>query len=197
MIGHAGILPALVFGVVMLCWFAFVIVFLAHRKPPAAPESKREGSFAGIALQAAAYLIIWMVRRPFLSPIVSSRKPLDIALAVFAMFLAVISIWFTAKAVRTLGTHWSIAARLVEGHRLITEGPYRWVRHPIYTGMLGMLLATGLAVSRWIALPFALIVYAIGTWLRVRSEEKLLREAFGTQFEEYAGKVPAVIPFLF
>jgi protein-S-isoprenylcysteine O-methyltransferase Ste14 len=63
--------------------------------------------------------------------------------------------------------------------------------------MLGMLLATGLAVSHWIALAAALVVFAIGTWIRVRSEEKLLRGAFGAEFEEYAREVPAVVPYLF
>jgi len=71
------------------------------------------------------------------------------------------------------------------------------VRNPIYTGMFGMLLATGLAISHWIGLLIAVIVFAIGTLVRVRSEEKLLREAFGEEFVAYAGKVPAVVPFFF
>ena len=99
------------------------------------------------------------------------------------------------SAVRTLGKQWAIAARLVEGHKLITEGPYGWVRNPIYTGML--LLATGLAVSRWIALPAAIALFGMGTVIRVRSEEKLLREAFGEEFEQYTRRVPAVLPGIY
>ena len=119
-----------------------------------------------------------------------------IALSVLAMVLAVASVWFCAAAVRTLGKQWSLAARVLEGHKLVTEGPYNVVRNPIYTGMFGMLLATGLAVSHWIGLSIAIVVFAIGTFIRVRSEEKLLREAFGAEFEEYSRRVPAVIPFL-
>jgi len=59
------------------------------------------------------------------------------------------------------------------------------------------LLATGMAISHWIGLLIAVIVFAIGTVVRVRSEEKLLREAFGAEFEAYASKVPAVVPLLF
>ena len=59
-----------------------------------------------------------------------------------------------------------------------------------------MLLATGLAISHWIGLLIAIVVFAVGTAIRVRSEEKLLREAFGEEFEAYARKVPAVMPFL-
>ena len=78
----------------------------------------------------------------------------------------------------------------------MTEGTYSVVRNPIYTGMFGMLLASSLAVSHWIGLSMAIVVFAIGTFIRVRSEEKLLREAFGAEFDEYARRVPAVIPFL-
>ena len=100
-------------------------------------------------------------------------------------------------AVKTLGKQWSLAARVVEDHKLVTEGPYKFVRNPIYTGMLGMLLATGLAVSHWIGLLAGLIVFALGTLIRVRSEEKLLRETFGTQWDEYSRRVSAVVPFVF
>ena len=191
-------LPALVFAVVMLSWMTFAVVFLAHKKPPAGPEQKRERvSIIGIALQGVGYAIVWSVRRHFFTPIAAMSKPLEIALAVLTIVLAVGSVWFVSAAVRALGKQWSIAARVVEGHKLVTEGPYRIVRNPIYTGMLGMLLATSLAISHWIALPIAIVVFAIGTWIRVHSEEKLLREAFGAEFEEYARKVPAVVPYLF
>lgn len=191
-------LPTLVFAVVMLSWIMFAVVFLAHKKPPSGPEQKRARvSIVGIALQGAGYAIVWSVHRRFFTPIAAMSKLLEITLAVLTMVLAVGSVWFVLAAVRTLGKQWSLAARLVEGHKLVTEGSYRMVRNPIYTGMLGMLLATGLAISHWIALPIAIVVFAIGTWIRVRSEEKLLREAFGAEFEEYARKVPAVVPYLF
>ena len=124
------------------------------------------------------------------------NKSLEIALSVLTMVLAVASVWFCGAAVRTLGKQWSLAARVLEGHKLVTEGPYNVVRNPIYTGMFGMLLATSLAVSHWTGLSIAIVIFAIGTFIRVRSEEKLLREAFGAEFDEYARKVPAVIPFV-
>lgn len=191
-------LPTLVFAVVILSWMMFVVVFLMHKKPPAGSEQKRERvSIVGIALQGAAYAIVWSIHRHFFTPIAPMSKPLEIALAILTMLLAIGSVWSVSAAVKALGKQWSIAARLVEGHKLVTEGPYRIVRNPIYTGMLGMLLATGLAISHWIALLIAIIVFAIGTWIRVRSEERLLREAFGAEFDEYARKVPAVVPYFF
>ena len=80
---------------------------------------------------------------------------------------------------------------------LMACGPYRFVRNPIYTGMLGMLVATGLAMEHWTALIVAVILFAVGLVIRVRSEEKLLRAAFGKEFEDYAQRVPAVMPGIF
>lgn len=191
-------LPTIVFAVVMLSWFAFVIVFVAWKKPPSGPDSKREPfSILGIAMQGISYLIVWSAHRPFFTPIAKVGKQLEIGLAVFTVIVAISSVWFVSAAVRRLGKHWSIAARLVEGHKLVTEGPYGIVRNPIYTGMFGMLLATGLAISHWIGLLIAIVVFIVGTLIRVHSEEKLLREAFGAEFAAYERRVPAVIPFLF
>ena len=191
------LLPTLVFVIVMICWFAFAGVFLLRKKPPSPPDSKRErGSLFGVALQGMSYGIVWGVRRAPFSPIVAS-KPISIAAGLLAVCAAVGSVWLITLAVKTLGKEWSLTARLVEGHKLATSGPYAIVRHPIYTGMLGMLVATGLAISDWLALLVALFIFFVGTTIRVRSEEKLLREAFGEQFENYARNVRAIVPGLY
>jgi protein-S-isoprenylcysteine O-methyltransferase Ste14 len=192
--------PTLTFAVVMASWFVFAAVFVVflRKKPPSAPDSKREPtSIIGIALQGVGYAVVWSIHRPRFTPIVRRGEFLEISLAILTMAVAVGSVWFVSAAVRTLGKQWSLAARVLEGHKLITSGPYNVVRNPIYTGMFGMLLATGLAISHWIGLSIGVIVFIIGTAVRVHSEEKLLREMFGERFEAYARKVPVVVPFLF
>jgi protein-S-isoprenylcysteine O-methyltransferase Ste14 len=189
--------PTLAFVAVLLAWLAFVITFLGHKKPPSPPDQKRDRlSIVGIVFQGLAYAVIWSIRRTWFTAMFGSNKSLEIALAVFIILLAAGSVWFCAAALRTLGQQWSLAARVVEGHKLVTEGPYSIVRNPIYTGMFGMLLATGLAVSHWIGVVLAIVIFATGTVIRVRSEERLLREMFASAFDEYARRVPAVIPFL-
>jgi len=195
---HFEFWPTIAFAVVILSWIAFVIVFLVWKKPPSPPDTKRERkSILGIALQGLGYAIVWSIHRQPFTSIVPMSKSAEIVLALLTMAIAIGSVWFVSTAIRTLRKQWSLAARLVEGHRLVTEGPYCVVRNPIYTGMFGMLLATGLAISHWIGLLMGVVFFAIGTVIRVRSEEKLLREAFGAEFEAYARRVPAVIPFLF
>lgn len=191
-------LPTIVVAVVMSCWFAFAAVFIFREKPPNAPDQKRDrASIPGVALQGLAYAIVWSIHRQFFSPIVTGIEWLELLAAAIAIAAAMGSVMLIMAAVKTLGKEWSITARMVEDHKLATEGPYARVRHPIYTGMLGMLIATGLAISHWIALVAAIVIFAIGTLIRVRIEERLLRETFGQRFEDYARKVPAVIPGIF
>ena len=192
------LLPTLVFVVVMICWVVFAGVFLLRRKPRSPPDQKREpSSLFGVALQGVSYGLVWGVRRPMFTPIISGSKPISIGAGLLAICAAVGSVWLITMAVKTLGKEWSLTARLVEGHQLATSGPYAVVRHPIYTGMLGMLVATGLAGSHWAALLVALVIFFIGTIIRVRSEEKLLREVFGEQFENYARRVWTIVPGLY
>ena len=182
----------------MICWFVFAGVFLLRKKPPSPPDQKRDrGSLIGVALQVMSYGIVWGVHRTAFTPIVSGNRPIAIAAGVLAIVAAIGSVWLFTTALKTLGKEWSITARLVEGHKLATSGPYAYVRHPIYTGMLGMLVATGLAISHWIALLAALLIFFIGTIIRMRSEDRLLREAFGEQFENYAQRVSAIVPGLY
>ena len=195
MILNPDFLPTLVFILVMCSWFAFAAVFLLRKKTKKAPERKTDrDSRVGVVLQGLSYALVWSVHRPAFSPIFQMSKTLEVAFAVSIATIAFGSVWIVMSAVRVLGKEWSVTARLVEGHKLATRGPYRFMRHPIYTGMLGMLLATGLAISYWFSLLAAIIIFFIGTTIRVRSEERLLREEFGSEFEDYARRVAAMLP---
>jgi protein-S-isoprenylcysteine O-methyltransferase Ste14 len=185
---------------VVFCWMVFAAIFLLRKRPPKEPEAKSDRrALLGIFLQMCAYFLVWFQApwQPFLPPVGVLSEAVGIAYSVCTVALAVASVWLVAAAVRTLGKQWALAARLVEGHKLITEGPYGFVRNPIYTGMLGMLVATGLAMEHWVALDVAVVLFAVGLVIRVRSEERLLRAAFGEGFEEYAKRVPAVLPGIY
>ena len=187
------------FYAVIACWWIFLLTFWLRKRPPRARETKRDWtSLAGLLLQAAGYFIIWFpqFRRKQFWP--AEASPLvEWGLAVLSLSMAIASVCLVNAAARRLGKQWALAARLVEGHTLIRDGPYRFVRNPIYTGMFGLLLATGLCLTQWLPLLAAAALFAVGTRIRVRSEENLLREAFGSEFEEYARHVPALIPGIY
>ena len=190
--------PTVTAAGVALSWVVYLAVFLSRKQPPRMPAQRRaHASWMGMALQTVGYLIalIWW-RAPF-TPIAPMPEIAQAAVAIVTLVLSFTSFGIILAAVRVLGKHWSYGARLVEGHKLVIAGPYCRVRHPIYSGMLGMLIASGIAVSRWQALLAAVFVFAIGTAIRIRSEEKLLREAFGDDFDAYRRYVPAILPRLF
>lgn len=194
---HAAIAAKVAFYGLVLCWWWFALTFWLRKWPPWARATKRDlTSYFGMALQAAAYFAVWNF--PFLlrrgSPIASKPDWLAWTTTMLALAIAIFSAWFVNAAVRRLGKQWSLAARIVEGHDLIDDGPYRFVRNPIYTGMFGMLVATGLTVSPLVPLLLACVIFLAGTFIRVRIEERLLREAFGPRFDDYAKRVPAMIP---
>jgi protein-S-isoprenylcysteine O-methyltransferase Ste14 len=193
-------LALITLGGVVLCWLFFAGIFLLRKRPPKEAEAKRDPrALLGIVLQMCGYFLVWFhpPGTQFLPRVAALSGVFGIVFAVFTISLAAASGWLLESAVRTLGKQWAVAARLVEGHELITVGPYAYVRNPIYTAMLGMLIATGLAMEHWIATVSAVVVFAIGMVIRVRSEEKLLRAAFGEKFEDYARRVPAVLPWIF
>jgi protein-S-isoprenylcysteine O-methyltransferase Ste14 len=190
-------LHGLVFTVALLCWLGVLGAMLLRIRAARGREVKRDPSWKlGLLLQSASIAVVFTIRRPLFTPFALLGAPCEIALAVLAAALAVTSAGMLLAALRTLGLHWTWPARLVEGHRLVTQGPYRLVRHPIYTALFGLSLATALANSRWTALGPFVVAFLIGTAIRVRGEDRLLREAFGTEFEAYARRVPALVPRL-
>jgi protein-S-isoprenylcysteine O-methyltransferase Ste14 len=188
------------FYALIVCWWLFALTFWLRKRPPRAREAKRDWtSMIGLTLQSAAYFCVWFypLQKRHFSPVTSESQAVEWGFAILTTGIAVASVWLVNSAARRLGKQWALAARIVEGHTLIQDGPYRFVRNPIYTGMFGMLLATGLVLTQWVPLLVAIVLFALGTWVRVRSEERLLREAFGAEFEAYARHVPAVIPGIY
>ena len=101
---------------------------------------------------------------------------------------------FAVWARMHLGRNWSGAVTVKEGHELIRTGPYRFVRHPIYTGILTAVIGTAICSGTLrAALGFALIAAALA--YKLRKEEAFMREVFPGQYDTYRGEVPALIPF--
>jgi protein-S-isoprenylcysteine O-methyltransferase Ste14 len=183
------------FALTIASWFGFGLVFLLRKKPPKAEESKRDpASRWGIALQSVGFFLTWFFQRLHFTPVIPMPIAAEYVVAVLTVGMALASDVLCLRAVQTLGKQWTYAARVIEGHELITQGPYAIVRNPIYLAMFGLMVSTGLASTKWPAILAGVIVFLIGNQIRIRSEERLLREVFGAQFDEYARRVPAFFP---
>jgi protein-S-isoprenylcysteine O-methyltransferase Ste14 len=97
---------------------------------------------------------------------------------------------------RALGRQWRVDAGLNPDHELVQSGPYRVVRHPIYTSMLCVLFGTGFMITPLPILLVSVVLFLIGTEIRVRIEDGLLASRFGDQFRDYQRSVFAYVPFL-
>ncbi len=161
--------------------------FAASRNKEAAGQVDCRARW-GILIEAVAYSVVWQARfweRPL--------PPWRAVLAVLFFALAAVLSW-TAR--RTLGRQWRIDAGLSVDHELVTSGPYRLVRHPIYTSMLCLLCATGFILAPWPLLLIATAVFILGTEIRVRAEDRLLASRFGERFRDYRRSVGAYVPFV-
>jgi protein-S-isoprenylcysteine O-methyltransferase len=114
-------------------------------------------------------------------------------LAVFGIVLAASGLALRAWAIHALGRSFGLTLGVRSSHRLITSGPYRYIRHPAYTGALALLLGLALTVCIWQALlGIGLLTAAVR--LRVRKEDAILRRAFGELFAAYEASVPPFLP---
>lgn len=94
-----------------------------------------------------------------------------------------------------LGRNWSGTVTLKQDHELVRRGPYRWVRHPIYTGLLCGLVGTAVVIGQWRGLV-AVVIVCVALWRKLRLEERWMGEMFGAAYARYREEVPALIPFL-
>jgi isoprenylcysteine carboxyl methyltransferase (ICMT) family protein YpbQ len=181
----------------MLFGGALFAARMRQRKTGGGMTAKRDlASWAGMALQGLGFAIVWGANRQhdYFWPGMGVGGMTVLAFA--TVTLAFGSAMLGLLAVRELGKQWSLTARVLESHELVQTGPFAQVRHPIYSALLGLLLATGLALSTAWLTGLAALVYLAGTWWRATREEALLRAHFGAAYEDYARRVPRLLPRL-
>lgn len=149
--------------------------------------------FISLVLCAALIYLLWI-------PIpvnVSSRS--DLFLRIFGLVLFVVGTLLVLWARKTLGRMWGISTsrevKLLPDHLLIKAGPYKMIRHPMYSGWWLALIGVILIYRTWILvvlLAFSLLVFA----RRARLEEKVLSKRFGAEWEAYAASTKSLIPFI-
>jgi protein-S-isoprenylcysteine O-methyltransferase Ste14 len=178
--------PAL-YLLILAGWLAWFLPFLRANRSGIAERIDPRARW-GVVLQALSYVLLW--QGSFWEHQPAAWK---IALATILFLTATV---LSSTSVRTLGRQWRVDAGLNRDHALVRSGPYAIMRHPIYTSMLCMLLATGLLVARWPLFLVALLVFLAGAGIRMRVENQLLAARFGVDFTEYKRLVPACIPGL-
>ncbi len=186
---NIGNLYAILWSVFLLVWL--IGWLLTKRTQERAPFTTRLAY--GVPITFGSYLIFAknpaLTRLPRLLPEGMPFETLALVLTVSGLAVAIWARFY-------LGKNWSGAVTIKVGHELIRRGPYRWVRHPIYSGLLLALLGTALRRGRVVDL-FAVPLFALGFWIKIRQEERFMRKTFGEQYTEYGQSTGALVPRLY
>ncbi len=182
-------------AVVAACWALVVVVWIAGAVYNArrGPDVERRSRANSLWLIAAA--LVWITFRWVPSHDWNAVSTHAKAVAIAGLVLLVVFTLFTVWARVALGTMWSTQALTKSRHELRTDGPYAITRHPIYTGLVGMLLGTALAVG----LGVWTMLFVLGLFvaeLKIHAEERLLGDVFPTAYADYRRKVPQLVPGL-
>lgn len=183
---------------ILICWSAFILYWISS-----AFGIKRDVSRAGWwrgwwvrILIVTAVLALWSRHGGsglHLGTALSTSTG-NTAVAALGAVLCTLGIALAIWARAHLGRDWSPVPALKEDHALVTSGPYSFLRHPIYTGMLLATLGSGLVVPVWLVVFLA--TSAMFLW-RIRVEENLMLKEFPNEYPAYKKRTWALVPFIF
>jgi protein-S-isoprenylcysteine O-methyltransferase Ste14 len=178
------------------CWVVFITVWLlaaASTKRTVYRESRAQRLRYWVLLVISYLLLLYGRELPY--PLNLRVIPRATPIACAAAFLCVAGLGFALWARVTLGRNWSGVVTLKEGHELVQRGPYRFVRHPIYTGVLIMFFATALVQSHLAGFVGVLLMFA-SFWIKLDREETLMLRQFPERYAAYQKGVKRIIPFV-
>jgi protein-S-isoprenylcysteine O-methyltransferase Ste14 len=177
------------------CWILFLLYWLvsAGQVKATAERQNRWASLAHRIPLGCSYFLManWHLPPPLNLPVTPQADWARVTGTLVCGYGLYITIW----ARRTLAGNWSSDVTFKQGHELIRSGPYRFVRHPIYTGILTMCLGTAIEVGQlrgWLAVPFMATTF----WIKLRQEERLLLRHFPGDYPAYQKQVKALVPFV-
>jgi protein-S-isoprenylcysteine O-methyltransferase Ste14 len=182
----------IVFG----CWIFFIAYWIINARRVKATAQK-QSLISGFAHRLPLVICYVLLADGYLPPPMnmSMTSQAEWALAM-GCCVSVLGLFMAIWARSTLAGNWSSTVTFKQAHELIRRGPYRFVRHPIYTGILTLCLGTAIEIGKlrgWLALPLMLIAF----WIKLKQEEALLLRHFPNEYPVYRKQVKALIPFVF
>ncbi len=204
---HWKVLHAVGVGIVVawVLWFAVWVAASLRTKPVVHRETAGSRAYYASLIVASMILLLLAKSTRVGAAILASGPPASWLYLRFIPFYPGV-VWVGGPLVLAgmvvafwarfhLGANWSGAVTLKEDHELVRTGPYRLVRHPIYTGMLLAVAGTACAIGQVRGvLGFALAFYAL--WHKSRIEERLMIDTFGDAYRRYRTEVKGLIPYV-
>jgi len=179
------------FNVVIVCWLVFELVMRIRQGSRAQGPAARDPS---------AYVLLPCLVAAVAAAQVLGRNghllwPGGVVWPVVAgLVLMVAGIALRAWSIATLGRFFQYQIKVQPGHQVVTNGPYRYVRHPSYTGIALVLIGIGLASGDVWSLVAVVLLGGIGLAVRIRAEERQLKQAFGADYDRFAASRKRLVP---
>lgn len=136
--------------------------------------------------------LVWVVSSVF----AFAEYPLHVVPLAAGIVCFVAGLWLFYRSHADLGTNWSVTLHVREQHRLITQGVYRRIRHPMYTSLLLYSVGQVLVLPNWVAGPSYLVTFGLLFVFRVIPEERMMLEQFGSDYAAYMRKTKRLVPGL-
>jgi protein-S-isoprenylcysteine O-methyltransferase Ste14 len=157
-------------------------------------ESRR----GGLEVTLLAFMWVAMVVLPLIAIATPLLSFADYGLTPLAFSVGMVclvpGLWLFYRAHADLGTNWSVSLELREKHKLVTQGVYRRIRHPMYTAILLQATAQALLLPNWVAGPACLLAFLLMLALRLGPEERMMLDAFAVDYATYIGRTKRLIP---
>jgi protein-S-isoprenylcysteine O-methyltransferase Ste14 len=143
-------------------------------------------AFLGLFLVPAVYALTGQPR--------SAGYPFQPLLAWLGVLVFALALWLLYRSHTDLGRHWSVTLEIREQHRLVTDGVYARIRHPMYAAFWLWALAQALLLPNWVAGPAGLVGFGLLFFGRVAREEAMMIEHFGDDYRRHMARTARIIP---
>lgn len=182
--------------------FAFLWLLYVAIRIPHARRNKQNQTIKSDGNKREKFLVflafIGMMVLPFIWIFSNLLSKLDIHfptwLRLSGIIISLISLWLFYVVHKILGKNWSPILEIRQGHTLIKEGPYKRIRHPMYTQTWLWVIAQLLICSNWIAGLAGIISWTILYFIRVPKEEELMLQQFGEDYIQYKKETGRILP---
>jgi protein-S-isoprenylcysteine O-methyltransferase Ste14 len=182
------------FLVSIYCWFAFEVGLLVRDLVRRRGRLRKDrGTRAIVSLALAGSVWLGIVLRTLLPALDTPAPQIFAAAGIVVIWLGLgVRVW----AVLTLGRSFSTFVEVEADQAVVTRGPYRWVRHPSYTGLLLIALGFGLGAGNWLSLLICAVVPALGLLPRIAVEEAEMTRVLGEPYRSYQAATHRLLPGL-
>ena len=177
-------------------WAGFYIYWLVSAYMTRSTIKRRHSRLSFLS-SGIVWVVIALIAVELVSPDILGARilPSSIWLSLVGLIITVAGLGFAVWARVHLGKNWSMMPAIRIEHTLTRTGPYRYVRHPIYTGLILALLGTAIGIG-YLWVFFGVVLAIVMFVIKFRLEEQILEGEFGAKYAEYKKEVKALIPYV-